>query len=136
VRTAARLALPHRRRRTPFEAPGLDDQQLEDALDSVPPAAGAPEGGPEDGPDGGPEDDGPSGGGAPEPSSSDGPPEDPAEGEAQERDAAPAGALAGTEQSPAAAGPTFAPVALSVPGVNRRAGPPGGGRAPRAAAAA
>jgi magnesium chelatase subunit D len=38
VRTAARLALPHRRRRTPFEAPGLDEQQLDDALDSVPPA--------------------------------------------------------------------------------------------------
>ena len=35
VRTAARLALPHRRRRTPFEAPGLDEQQLDDALDSV-----------------------------------------------------------------------------------------------------
>ncbi len=37
VRTAARLALPHRRRRTPFEAPGLDEQRLDDALDSVPP---------------------------------------------------------------------------------------------------
>ncbi len=37
VRTAARLALPHRRRRTPFEAPGLDEQQLSDALDSVEP---------------------------------------------------------------------------------------------------
>ena len=35
VRTAARLALPHRRRRTPFEAPGLDEQRLDDALDSV-----------------------------------------------------------------------------------------------------
>ncbi|MDP3711354.1 MAG: putative cobaltochelatase [Mycobacteriales bacterium] len=37
VRTAARLALPHRRRRTPFEAPGLDEQQLDDALSSVTP---------------------------------------------------------------------------------------------------
>jgi magnesium chelatase subunit D len=35
------------------------------------------------------------------------------------------GARAGAEQSPAAAGPTFAPVALSVPGVNRRAGASG-----------
>ena len=35
VRTAARLALPHRRRRTPFEAPGLDEQRLDDALDQV-----------------------------------------------------------------------------------------------------
>jgi magnesium chelatase subunit D len=56
VRTAARLALPHRRRRTPFEAPGLDEQQLDDALDSVPPA---PDSGPPEG------DDEPPGGGAP-----------------------------------------------------------------------
>ena len=32
VRTAARLALPHRRRRDPFDAPGLDEQALDDAL--------------------------------------------------------------------------------------------------------
>jgi magnesium chelatase subunit D len=37
VRTAARLALPHRRRRNPFDAPGLDEQQLDDALSSVEP---------------------------------------------------------------------------------------------------
>jgi magnesium chelatase subunit D len=36
------LALPHRRRRTPFEAPGLDEQQLDDALDSVPPGRPGP----------------------------------------------------------------------------------------------
>ena len=29
IRQAARLALPHRRRRDPFDAPGLDDQELE-----------------------------------------------------------------------------------------------------------
>ncbi len=113
VRTAARLALPHRRRRTPFEAPGLDEQRLDDALDSVPPAP------PEDGPD----DDGPQGGGAPEPSEPTEAQDGAAEGEEQQ--AAPAGARAGAEQSPAAAGPTFAPVALSVPGVNRRAGAAG-----------
>jgi magnesium chelatase subunit D len=33
VRAAARLALPHRRRRDPFDSPGLDDDQLDDALD-------------------------------------------------------------------------------------------------------
>jgi magnesium chelatase subunit D len=33
VRTAATLALPHRRRRNPFDAPGLDEQALDDALD-------------------------------------------------------------------------------------------------------
>jgi len=32
VRVAARLALPHRRRRNPFDAPGLDEEQLDDAL--------------------------------------------------------------------------------------------------------
>ena len=118
VRTAARLALPHRRRRTPFEAPGLDEQQLDDALDSVPPAPS------DEGPGDGPDDDGPQGGGAPAPSSSeDGAAGD--EGSAEEQQAAPAGARAGAEQSPASAGPTFSPVALSVPGVNRRAGAAG-----------
>ena len=32
VRVAARLALPHRRRRDPFDEPGLDEDQLEGAL--------------------------------------------------------------------------------------------------------
>ncbi|GAB4049995.1 hypothetical protein GCM10028775_20450 [Catellatospora paridis] len=70
VRDAARLALPHRRRRDPFDAPDLDEQALEDALDSAPPPAdddgardggdpGAPDAADDsdrrgDGPDGGP----------------------------------------------------------------------------------
>jgi magnesium chelatase subunit D len=41
IRQAARLALPHRRRRDPFDAPGLDEQELEDALSQPPP--GPPE---------------------------------------------------------------------------------------------
>ncbi|ASR34626.1 magnesium chelatase [Prauserella marina] len=32
IRVAARLALPHRRRRNPFDAPGLDEQRLDDVL--------------------------------------------------------------------------------------------------------
>ena len=32
VRTAARLALPHRRRRDPFDAPGLDEEKLDRVL--------------------------------------------------------------------------------------------------------
>ncbi|WP_431876930.1 putative cobaltochelatase [Amycolatopsis sacchari] len=32
IRVAARLALPHRRRRNPFDAPGIDEEQLEQAL--------------------------------------------------------------------------------------------------------
>ena len=35
VRRAARLALAHRRRRGPLEAPGLDDSELEQALDEA-----------------------------------------------------------------------------------------------------
>jgi magnesium chelatase subunit D len=33
VRLAARLALPHRRRRDPFDAPGLDEETLDDILE-------------------------------------------------------------------------------------------------------
>jgi len=32
IRAAARLSLPHRRRRNPFDAPGLDEQLLDDVL--------------------------------------------------------------------------------------------------------
>jgi magnesium chelatase subunit D len=32
LRAAAKLALPHRRRRNPFDAPGLDDDELDDLL--------------------------------------------------------------------------------------------------------
>jgi magnesium chelatase subunit D len=54
VRVAARFALPHRRRRDPFDAPGIDDERLEQALqDSAPPEPEDPDQGPEDGPGGG-----------------------------------------------------------------------------------
>jgi len=50
VRQAALLALPHRRRRNPFDAPGLDEDRLDEALeqpadepDPEPPSGGAPE---------------------------------------------------------------------------------------------
>ncbi|WP_231486483.1 ATP-binding protein [Candidatus Blastococcus massiliensis] len=62
VRVAARLALPHRRRRNPFDAPGLDEETLEQALsDSRPDDDPDPDGdGPDgDGPDGGPPEGGP-----------------------------------------------------------------------------
>jgi magnesium chelatase subunit D len=63
VRAAARLALPHRRRRNPFDAPGLDEELLDRVLgdDDPEPEPPTPEGGPEDGPEGGP--DGGAGGG-------------------------------------------------------------------------
>src|SRR4051794_38593923 len=35
VRQAALLALPHRRRRNPFDAPGMDEDELDDAMDAA-----------------------------------------------------------------------------------------------------
>jgi magnesium chelatase subunit D len=61
VRVAARLALPHRRRRNPFDAPGLDDETLEQALSDARPED---DGSPDDEP---PTDGGPDGGGTPPP---------------------------------------------------------------------
>src|ERR1700733_14645971 len=55
IRVASRLALPHRRRRNPFDAPGLDEQQLDDAL-----------GGPDDEPEPDPPSDGDPGPGRPD----------------------------------------------------------------------
>lgn len=64
VRAAARLALPHRRRRNPFDAPGLDADQLEQAIrDSTPPDSD-----PDDDPDD-------PGGSGPRPDQTDGPDE-------------------------------------------------------------
>ncbi|AYM42828.1 VWA domain-containing protein [Mycobacteroides chelonae] len=63
IRVAAELALPHRRRRDPFDEPGLDPEQLDQAMrDSAPPQDHGPG---NDDPD--PDPDGP-GGGTPEPS--------------------------------------------------------------------
>ncbi|MFE9406223.1 putative cobaltochelatase [Streptomyces sp. NPDC006530] len=56
VRQAALLALPHRRRRNPFDAPGLDQDKLDETLEQF---RGEDEG--DDDPDPGPE--GPGGGG-------------------------------------------------------------------------
>ncbi|MBD9735520.1 ATP-binding protein, partial [Streptomyces sp. H28] len=58
VRQAALLALPHRRRRNPFDAPGLDEDKLDETLEEF----GDDE--PDPGPDG-PDDGGGGGGGQP-----------------------------------------------------------------------
>jgi magnesium chelatase subunit D len=50
VEIAVRLALPHRRRRDPFDEPGMDEQQLQDAMQQ---AAAELEDDPDDDPDGG-----------------------------------------------------------------------------------
>ena len=68
VEAAVRLALPHRKRRDPFDEPGLEEEQLDDALRQGAEAAQEPDPDP-DGPEGdpdGPENDpgGPDGGGS------------------------------------------------------------------------
>jgi magnesium chelatase subunit D len=50
IRAAARLALPHRRRRNPFDAPGLDEDLLDQLLDEEPdPEPTPPDGRPPNG---------------------------------------------------------------------------------------
>ncbi|MET8046792.1 magnesium chelatase subunit D family protein [Streptosporangium sp. NPDC005286] len=65
VREAARLSLPHRRRRDPFDAPGLDESRLDDLL--------AEHGGDEPGEPGEPDDPDGGPGGSGGPGDSDGP---------------------------------------------------------------
>ncbi|MET8694919.1 putative cobaltochelatase [Streptomyces bauhiniae] len=108
VRQAALLALPHRRRRNPFDAPGLDEDKLDQTLEE---SAGDDDDPDPDGPGGG--------GGQPSPSPEEGPqggdagaqPETGEDGEPQ-----PAAGGAG-EQAPARAAEPFRTKALTVPGV-------------------
>ncbi|SFP16887.1 protoporphyrin IX magnesium-chelatase [Geodermatophilus dictyosporus] len=111
VRVAARLALPHRRRRDPFDAPGLDDDTLDRALEDSRPDPGPDDDPPPQGPDGGPGD------GAPPP-----PPlgggEDtgaPAGAEAAEDGATPGGPAA--ERAAVAPADPFRARRLEVPGI-------------------
>src|SRR5690606_19607957 len=108
VRVAARLALPHRRRRDPFHEPGMDDQALVDALRE------AAEQEPPDGPDDrGPDDGGPGGGGVPE--NGDAPEVTGSRSDAADGTARPAG-----DGRPQAAPPASAPFRarlLQVPGI-------------------
>jgi magnesium chelatase subunit D len=72
VRQAALLALPHRRRRNPFDAPGLDEDRLDEALEQARGADGGTDATTGDGTDDDPEPDGP-GPGGPGPDGPDGP---------------------------------------------------------------
>ncbi|WP_420000292.1 putative cobaltochelatase [Streptomyces boninensis] len=80
VRQAALLALPHRRRRNPFDAPGLDEQKLDETLEQYAGEDEDPD--PDGGPGGGrrPEDSGPDAG--PSGAAADGP-SDPADNQAE-----------------------------------------------------
>ncbi|MEU6311715.1 putative cobaltochelatase [Streptomyces sp. NPDC047014] len=147
VRQAALLALPHRRRRAPFDAPGLDEAKLDELLDGFdddepepdpepqPDREPDPEPGPEgpEDPDGGPDGDGggpgggvpPQGGGpqdAPEPAEA---PEEPRPAEAPADSPDPAKPSAqgadGPEQAAVRASAPFRTRVLSVPGLGEGA---------------
>ncbi|MFE9463976.1 putative cobaltochelatase [Streptomyces virginiae] len=139
VRQAALLALPHRRRRNPFDAPGLDEGKLDEILDQFPdeependpepePDPGTdPDGGPQNpqGPDG---DGGPDGGGGVPPQGS-GPqdaqsPGEPAEAPADSPEAPrqpSAQEAGGPEQAAVRAAEPFRTKMLSVPGLGEGA---------------
>ncbi|MGW6980567.1 putative cobaltochelatase [Streptomyces sp. NPDC054932] len=140
VRQAALLALPHRRRRNPFDAPGLDEDLLDRILDEFPDEEPDPEPDPEPGPEGpegpddsGPGDGGPDGGGG-APPQGDGPqdpgtradtPEsgEPAEAPAEDPESPQPSAResAGPEQAAVRAAEPFRTKMLSVPGLGEGA---------------
>ncbi|WAX80710.1 putative cobaltochelatase [Streptomyces sp. KMM 9044] len=113
VRQAALLALPHRRRRSPFDAPGLDEDKLDETLEEF--------GGP--GGDEGDDDPGPGPGGGPggQPQPDDGPQSDgdtvarPEAGEGSEPQPGSGGGAG--ERTPARAAEPFRTKVLSVPGL-------------------
>nr|WP_210408121.1 putative cobaltochelatase [Allokutzneria sp. NRRL B-24872] len=105
VEVAVRLALPHRRRRDPFDEPGLDSEQLEQALRDAAEQADSPEPPDDDGPDG-------DGGGAPSPEPGEAP-------SSQEQPSG--GGGGGGEQPPAKPAQQFRPRLLQVPGLGEGA---------------
>ncbi|MET9577900.1 putative cobaltochelatase [Streptomyces massasporeus] len=114
VRQAALLALPHRRRRNPFDAPGLDEDKLDETLEEF---GGSDDDDPD--PDPGPE--GPGGGGG-QPEPDDAPQGDgdtaarPEAGEGGQPQPSGAG-----EQSAVRASEPFRTKVLSVPGIGEGA---------------
>ncbi|WP_371672372.1 putative cobaltochelatase [Streptomyces sp. NBC_00289] len=116
VRQAALLALPHRRRRNPFDAPGLDEDKLDETLEQY----AEPE-------DDDPGPDGPGGGGGQPPAPDSEGPEGPQGGDTGARPEAgeggepqPSGAGSGDQQPVRAAEP-FRTRVLSVPGLGEGA---------------
>ncbi|MFE7236677.1 putative cobaltochelatase [Streptomyces sp. NPDC057580] len=110
VRQAALLALPHRRRRNPFDAPGLDEDKLDDTLEQ------------NSGEGDDPDPDGPGGGG--QPPQGDGPdtPPQPEAGNGDTPGLPSQGRRAdGDEQQPVRAAEPFRTKMLSVPGLGEGA---------------
>lgn len=95
VEVAVRLALPHRRRRDPFDEPGIDEQQLQDAMRDAAAEADQPE----------PDPDGPDDGG----------------GQLPEGTSPPQGGSGGGDQPPVPPAPAFRARLLQVPGIGEGA---------------
>ncbi|MCQ1580035.1 putative cobaltochelatase [Streptomyces parvus] len=125
VRQAALLALPHRRRRNPFDAPGLDEDKLDQTLDEAGPQEGGSD---DDDPDPGPDGGGDGGGGGGVPPQADGDRTPPSASQSDDTSSpAPEGTPdtpgrpAGGEQQPVAAAEPFRTKMLSVPGLGEGA---------------
>ncbi|MFD3587193.1 putative cobaltochelatase [Streptomyces sp. NPDC058683] len=108
VRQAALLALPHRRRRNPFDAPGLDEDKLDQTLEEF---SGESE-------DDDPDPDGPGGGGG-RPAPDDGDPQGGDTGARPEagEDGEPQASGGSGEQAPTRAAEPFRTKVLTVPGI-------------------
>ncbi|SDM51569.1 protoporphyrin IX magnesium-chelatase [Geodermatophilus siccatus] len=121
VRVAARLALPHRRRRNPFDAPGLDDETLEQALEESRPDEDPPEG-PGDGGAPPPPPPGPSGdGGAQEAAGADHPGSSPPSTAPRGEGGGSTGAAPAPDRAAVAPADPFRTRRLEVPGVGASA---------------
>ncbi|MFF9572134.1 putative cobaltochelatase [Streptomyces sp. NPDC014685] len=122
VRQAALLALPHRRRRNPFDAPGLDEDKLDDTLEQN---GGGDEDPDPDGPGGGgrpPHDGGPDTPPQPEGEATDTPaPSVPEQDRGQEQEQERGRPSGGGEQQPVGATEPFRTRMLSVPGLGEGA---------------
>ncbi len=111
VEAGARLALPHRRRREPFDDPGLDDEQLQQAMDAAAEQAASDDAAhetepPPDGPDDDP------GGGAPQP---------PQDGEGAGSGTSAGDQRSGGESRSVTPDPAFRARVLELPGVGEGA---------------
>ncbi|MFE7451381.1 putative cobaltochelatase [Streptomyces griseus] len=128
VRQAALLALPHRRRRNPFDAPGLDEDKLDRTLDEAGDQGQDDDNDNDDDPGPGPDGDGGGGGGVPPqadgedrtPPRADGGSDDAPSGAPEGGPDAP-GRSTGAEQRPVASAEPFRTKTLSVPGLGEGA---------------
>ncbi|MEV5198140.1 putative cobaltochelatase [Streptomyces sp. NPDC053720] len=122
VRQAALLALPHRRRRNPFDAPGLDEEKLDDTLEQN---GGGDDDPDPDGPGGGgrpPQGDGPDTPPAPGGEAGDAPaPSVPEQGREQGQEQGQGQPSGGGERQPVGATEPFRTKMLSVPGLGEGA---------------